>query len=54
MATWIEEEDNKEQAEACKTAYPDGWTCVACGVSYNNTMPADTSDGTECHKCYKD
>jgi len=39
-------------------AYPDGWTCVACGDEYTKeTIDAkdfyaiDTKYGTECLKC---
>jgi len=42
-------------------SYPDGWTCVSCGVEFSeNTISVDcvyvieTDEGTQCLKCVKE
>ena len=34
-------------------AYPDGWTCIACGEEFQNVLPASILDGegTICDVC---
>ena len=39
--------------EILENSYPDGWTCSNCGDEYHEEMPADTSDGTICKKCFE-
>ncbi len=40
-----------KQTRAALLAYPDGWTCAACGDEHHGVLPASTDSGTICARC---